>query len=90
MEYVKTLDDLRRAAKAVNSGVAGDTIFGAKALLFIAERMVAIEARLVAVAAVAPKKRRAPSRWNRFFAAGMKDGKTPAQIGAEWKARKGL
>lgn len=34
------------------------------------------------------KPRRKVSAWNKFFAAGVKAGKTPAQISKEWRERR--
>lgn len=33
-------------------------------------------------------RRRKPSAWNAFFSHGMKSGKSPGQIGKEWRLRK--
>jgi hypothetical protein len=79
------IKELRAQFNTIKSTVAGDTRFGAQAILFVAERLVSIEALLAK--GQAPKKR-APSAWQRFFAAGMKAGKTPAEIGREWRSRK--
>lgn len=70
---------LRREFDSICSTVAGDTRFGAQAIMFIAERLDELT-RL-------KPQRRQPSEWQRFFARGMKAGKTPAEIGAEWRAR---
>jgi hypothetical protein len=53
--------------------------------LFIAERLIEIENALVG-----RRVRRGtyPSDWNRFFADGMRAGKSPTQIGADWQAQK--
>lgn len=73
------IKELRRDFDSIRSTVAGDTRFGAQAIMFIAEK-------LDALTRAAPK--REPTAWQRFFAAGMKAGKTPAEIGAEWRARR--
>ena len=77
MEPCESIQALRKQFRLVNSGCAGDTIFGAKALMFLCELAVAKNA----------KKARKPSKWNLAFAAGIKAGKSPAQISKEYKAR---
>jgi hypothetical protein len=81
---VETVAELRAELKQVRTGVSGDTIFSAKAVLFIAERLVNIERALVK----RNGKRKKPSAWNLFFADRMKAGKSPAEIGAEWRERR--
>jgi len=73
------IKELRREFDSIRSTVAGDTRFGAQAIMFIAEQLDALTRE---------KPRRKPSEWQKFFARGMKAGKTPAEIGAEWRARK--
>lgn len=53
---------------------------------FIAEQLVEIN-QAVTNRRVRSKSSR-PSEWNRFFAAGMKAGKSPTEIGREWQERK--
>lgn len=53
---------------------------------FIAERLVEIEHALTDRKVRSRSTR--PSEWNRFFAAGMKAGKSPQQIGQEWQTQK--
>jgi hypothetical protein len=72
-----TIDELRRAFDEIKSVVAGDTRFMAQALMFLAERSV------VSI----PRVQRKPTEWQRFFAKGMKAGKSPAQIAEEWRTR---
>jgi hypothetical protein len=71
----KTIRDLRARFKEVKSGVAGDTIFMAAALMFLCEHAVNGQ----------PRKRRAPSKWNKFMAAGMKKGKSLQEVAEDWK-----
>jgi hypothetical protein len=78
------IKELRREFDTIRSTVAGDTRFGAQAILYIAETLDAIQATLAKGAA---KPKRKPSEWQRFFSAGMKAGKTPAQIGEDWRER---
>lgn len=85
LDSARDIKELRRQFDAIKSTVAGDTRFGAQAILFVAERLVAIES-LLSKGAV--KSKRIPSEWQRFFARGMKEGKTAKQIGEEWQARK--
>ena len=93
LREVKTLAELRAEFRSIKSIVSGDTRFMAQAALFNSERMARIESLMeqqlkVAQHANAKPKRR-PSAWQKFFAAGMKAGKTPAEIGAEWRERNG-
>ena len=85
MKPLETLPELRRELRNTTSGVAGDTIFSAKAVLFICERLVEIEKALAHQNGAKPKRK--PSEWQRFFARGMKAGKSAAQVGAEWRER---
>lgn len=73
-----SIEELREAFHGITSIVSGDTRFMAQALLFLAERAVSQPSR--------PKRK--PSAWQRFFANGMKQGKSPAQIATEWRQRK--
>jgi hypothetical protein len=84
LKRARSLKELRHEFDSISSTVAGDTRFGAQAILFIAERLENIEALL---GKGATKKKRQPSEWQRFFAAGMRAGKTAAQIGEEWLGR---
>lgn len=88
MKKLKSIDELRAGFPAGRGkpGWSSDTRFAAQALLFIAEQLERIEKKLATRGAfhIPPK----PSKWQQFFAAGMKAGKTPAQIAAEWRAQK--
>lgn len=54
--------------------------------MFIADRLCAIEEELTG--RKASRRNTRPSEWNLFFGEGMKAGKSPAQISAEWQDRK--
>lgn len=73
-----TIDELRTAFDEIKSIVAGDTRFMAQALMFLAER---------SVATTPERKKRPPTEWQKFFAKGMRAGKSPAQIAEEWRKR---
>ena len=85
----KDLLQLRDQFETIRSTVAGDTRFSAQAILFLSERLSRIESLLEEQLKLArqakTKVKRRPTEWQRFFAAGMKAGKTPAAIGAEWR-----
>lgn len=85
LEQANDIKALRKQFDSIKSSVAGDTRFGAQAILFLAERLVSIEALVIKGTA---KKKRPPSEWQKFFAAGIKAGKTATEIGAEWRAKK--
>jgi len=85
LKRTTSIKELQREFASIKTTVAGDTRFGAQAILFIAERLTNIEALLEKGAA---KKKRQPTEWQRFFAAGMKKGKTAAEIGSEWRSKK--
>jgi hypothetical protein len=78
MKHCKNIEELRTQFAGVNSGVAGDTIFGAKALMFIAELLVARKSTT----------KRKPSKWQIFLGKSLKSGKTIQEAAADWKARK--
>jgi DNA-binding NarL/FixJ family response regulator len=80
MNSCETIKELRREFKGVKTGVAGDTIFGAKALMFIAERLV--ENRTETRAKIKP------SAWQKFVGKGLRAGKSMKQIAQEWRARR--
>ena len=74
----KTIQHLRRAFGDIKSGTAGDVIFIAQAMMYLCEQ--AAQRR--------NKPRRPQTPWQRYFGAGIKAGKAPQQIGAEWRARR--
>jgi hypothetical protein len=78
MKHCKTIQELRDQLTEVHSGVAGDTIFGAKALMFIAETLAAKQIR--------PKRK--PSEWQKFLGRALKSGKTVRQAAEDWKKQK--
>jgi hypothetical protein len=80
LQRTTEIKELRREFDSIRSTCAGDTRFVAQALMFIAERLDAV---------TRGKATRKPSEWQRFFGRGIKAGKTPAQIGEEWRARGG-
>lgn len=89
MSALKRAPDIRTLKddfQKVKTAVAGDTRFSAEAVLFIAESLTRIEALLDRLA-TPEKPKKKPTAWQKFFGAGMKQGKTPAEIGAEWKRR---
>ena len=82
MKEVETLSGLRREYRGVKTGCSGDTVFGAKALLFMVKQLDRIET------ALARRKPRPVSEWQQFFGQGVKSGKTAEQISREWRHRK--
>lgn len=84
LDSARDIKELRRQFGTIKSTVAGDTRFGAQAIMFVAERLVSIETLLQKGAKPKPPQ----SEWQKFFARGMKAGKTAAQVGEEWRARK--
>lgn len=77
MRTVESIEELRKVYKQTNSGVAGDTIFAATALMFLCELAVTRSRKI----------KRRPSKWQDFFGCGMKAGKTAKQIAKEWAAK---
>jgi hypothetical protein len=77
MKSCKTIAELRLQFEEVHSGVAGDTIFGAKALMFIAEILSAQKS----------KPKRKPSKWQIFLGKSLKSGKTIQQAASDWKGK---
>lgn len=78
MKQAKNIEELREHYREVKSGCAGDTIFMARAMMFMCERLAKKERN---------SKKRAPTEWQRFFGRGMKAGKTPVEIAGEWRER---
>jgi hypothetical protein len=83
---VRTIPQLEDALRRVNYGY--DRKHDQMMLLgkFIAEKLIEIEESLTY--RKGPRRHTQPSEWNRFFAVGMKAGKSPQEIGAEWQERK--
>ena len=83
---VRTIPQLEQALRRVPPGY--DRKHDQLMLLgsFIAERLVEIEQSLTN--RTVRRRNTRPSDWNRFFAAGMRAGKSPALIGAEWQEQK--
>lgn len=88
VKRVRAFAELRDYAATINTATAGDARFSANALLFIAERLDEI-AVLLKAEAKSRRPKRPRTKWQDFFAAGMKAGKSPAVIGEEWRARSG-
>lgn len=88
LSEAQNIKELRVVLHSVRTVWAGDTRFAATALMFVAKKLAAIETLLAAQVA-APRKKRRPSKWQRFYGDGMKAGKAPKQIADEWRARKG-
>lgn len=80
MQRCESLKDLKRAFREITSGCAGDTIWMAKASLYLIEML---DDRL-------PKVKRAakPTAYQQFFARGMRDGLAPKEIGRRWRAQR--
>ena len=83
---VQTLPQLEEAIRRVPYGY--DRKHDQTMLLgkFIAEQLIEINQALTNRTVRSKSSR--PSEWNRFFAAGMKAGKSPTEIGREWQERK--
>lgn len=86
MKRATTVSELREEMRTIKTNWSRDTAFAARALMLIAEQLERIEKKLVTRSAFRVPPR--PSKWQQFFAAGMKSGKTPAQISVEWRALK--
>jgi hypothetical protein len=89
------IEMFQREALAVSRGSwkVGQRRFETVAVALLAERLLAIEEALSKPPPTAAqngrRKKRPPTPWQKFFAAGMKAGKSPAEIGQEWQAKKG-
>jgi len=71
MKAIKTIKALRQEIRGVKSGVAGDTVFSAKAIFFIAEQQVEIVELLKELTRIPPKVRAKSKvrakRWYEFW-----------------------
>jgi hypothetical protein len=87
----ENIAELRKMYAKVKSGWSADTRFMAQAAMFNSERIERIatlmEKQLQVAQKAAAKPKRKPSEWQKFFAAGMKAGKTPTEIGEMWRNR---
>lgn len=81
----KTIEDVRENFTSIKSTVAGDTRFGAQALLFIAERLhdLTVDKKLSEM-----RQKRPLTEWQKFIKAGLKAGQPITQLATEWHARK--
>jgi hypothetical protein len=90
---VKSIKELKHEFSTIQSTVAGDTRFSAQAILFMAECIDRMENTLASQLALmnrqVSKQKRPVTEWQHFFGEGIKAGKTPAEIGAEWRTKKG-
>lgn len=77
MKPVANLRELRKAFASVTSGCAGDTIFMAKASMYLIELLESEHRR----------KQRKPTKYQKFFARGIRKGLTAAQVAQEWKGK---
>jgi hypothetical protein len=86
-----SVKELRRNLREVKSGCAGDTIFGAKALLFIAEKLEAITEKLEAIEKRLSHRRprRKLSAWNKAFGIGAQQGLSAAETAAKFRGQNG-
>lgn len=81
MDRITSIQQLRKEFKNTKSGWSKDTIFVAKAVMFLCDFFTEQAQR--------PQRlRRKQSQWNKFFAAGIRSGKTAKQIAEDWKSRK--
>lgn len=88
-------EDILRGTRSGWSG--GDREFSIRVAVAVLDRLIKIEDGLDLLSATlgkvakqtnGHKPKRKPTAWQEFFAAGMKAGKTPAQIGNEWRAKR--
>jgi len=79
MKRCETIKELRGEFNGIKTGVAGDTIFGAKALMFIAERLVENHKP--------NRPKRKLTAWQKFACKGLRAGKSMKQISQEWKSK---
>lgn len=82
---VKSLFELRSDLKKVKSVVSDDTIFSAKGIMFLAEKMDSVEKLLITLANRKVLGRRHPSAYQIFFGSKIKAGFVPKEIGKMWK-----
>ena len=78
MESIKTIRELKGAAKKVESRCTDTDLFIAKALLFFIERFFEKPQRL----------KKTPSQWNLFAAKYAKQGKTFKEAAIAWRKLK--
>jgi hypothetical protein len=83
MKRLATIGELQRALRQVKTGVAGDTIFGAKALLFLCEQVASLAAKN------GTKRSRKKSSWQLFFGKYSKLGLPAKEIATEWRKQIG-
>ena len=74
-----SFNELEDAFHAIKSLVAGDTLFMAQALLFIAKQLEKPPEK---------KTKRKPSAWQKFLSEGLRSGKSIQTVAAEWQAKK--
>lgn len=81
-----SIKELRREFASIKSVVAGDTRFGAQALLFMCEKLEQVS--LLQISQVRKvRKKRAPTAWTQAISKGMREGKSITQIAEEYKSK---
>lgn len=78
MKPIKTIGELRKEYRGVRSGVAGDTIFMAKAMMFLIENPPFLS----------KKRKRKASDWSIFLGSYLREGKTIQEAAKDWKEEK--
>jgi len=78
---VASLSELQMEFRRIQSVATDTDRWLCKAFMFLIERGTFGSLR-------PSRTKRAPSEWSKFFAKGMKAGKSPRQIADEWNTRK--
>jgi len=77
-----SLAEAEREMRSLKSIWSNESLLNTRMLFRALERLEEIAGSL-------RRKPRKQSAYNKFFAAGMRSGKSPVQIAKEWKAKKG-
>lgn len=83
MRRCVTVGELQHELRRVKSGVSEDTLFGAKALLFLCEQVASLSDKF------GTRRARKKSPWQIFFGKYSKLGLPAREIAAEWKKQSG-
>jgi len=88
----KKVGELKTLMGSLRNVWSEESLTSLKGVVYIAERLSAIEALIYQMACDSKarlrkpaKKARKPSQWQRFFADGSRAGKSAKQIADEWK-----
>lgn len=87
MDRYTNLGEAKAGLKRVRRHWSEETMHNTKVLMLVLQELRMIHQELATQRVTKPKKQKT-TEWQRFFGRGMKAGKPPKQIAAEWRTRR--